>query len=499
MRNSATARVSPLSATNLNLNCANFPTLMSSMLLTTLWPTPLPLRTTARCFLRRVADFSVVTICALEGESIAIVVIIIMTRMKWKCRRGDSCSMSASSLRSTLATIWPWRRSPCRPTQRWLAYLVDRVGDERYELRVRSLDTLIDSPPLAVCHENLHWLASRSAVACTVLDDVYSQPLLIRLVDIGDGASFANVSARIIFNQTSPEFALELSASDSGAVLIAASQGQVTSDIRYMVLSDDDIELRTLLPARHGVQMWPLHVALGESANAPAFAWIARTNMGDAPNYRIVAAKSHLARRRRGARRLARADRARRSAMLMDMQWLPRSGSLVVLRLRDVDVEACVTQIDARFDDPQRPWMIATGPLFALRRASAAARRSGSSSSSRSTRCTRRARGRCCRSRTTAASTVSWCARSRSSTRRRRLQCTCAPMARCWSRRRRASATARTIAATMRRSDSRSATTRCRSQWRATVRRPTWAAGRCCSPVTARTRRRCFRRSRRTM
>jgi protease II len=64
--------------------------------------------------------------------------------------------------------------------ERWLAYLVDRVGNERYELRVRSLDTLLDSPPLAVCHENLHWLAARSAVACTVLDDVYSQPLLIR-------------------------------------------------------------------------------------------------------------------------------------------------------------------------------------------------------------------------------------------------------------------------------------------------------------------------------
>jgi oligopeptidase B len=247
---------------------------------------------------------------------------------------------------------------------RWLAYLVDRVGDERYELRVRSLDTLLDSPPLAVCHENLHWLASRSAVACTVLDDVYSQPLLIRLVDIGDGA-FGNVSARIIFNQTSPEFALELSAADSGAVLIAASQGQVTSDIRYLVLSDNDTELRTLLPARRGVQMWPLHVALGESASAPAFAWIARTNMGDAPNYRIVAAKSHLSADADDAapgdwlELIAHDD----AAMLMDMQWLPRSGSLVVLRLRDVDVEVCVTQIDARFDDPQRPWMIATGAL----------------------------------------------------------------------------------------------------------------------------------------
>lgn len=250
---------------------------------------------------------------------------------------------------------------------RWLAYVVDRVGDERYELRVRNLDTLVDSPPLAVCHENLHWLASRPAVACTVLDDVYSQPLLIRLVDIGDGASFANVSARIIFNQTSPEFALELSASDSGAVLIAASQGQVTSDIRYMVLSDDDVELRTLLPASHGVQMWPLHVALGESANAPAFAWIARTNMGDAPNYRIVAAKSHLSEATDEVAPAA-ADWLEliahdEAVMLMDMQWLPRSGSLVVLRLRDVDVEACVTQIDARFDDPTRPWMIATGPL----------------------------------------------------------------------------------------------------------------------------------------
>jgi oligopeptidase B len=248
--------------------------------------------------------------------------------------------------------------------ERWLAYLVDRVGDERYELRVRSLETLIDSPPLAVCHENLHWLASRSAVACTVLDDVYSQPLLIRLVDIGDG-SFDNVSARIIFNQTSPEFALELTASDSGAVLIAASQGQVTSDIRYLVLGDDDIELRTLLSARHGVQMWPLHVALGESANAPAFAWIARTNMGDAPNYRIVAAKSHLVDDEAPADWLELIAHDE-DAMLMDMQWLPRSGSLVVLRLRDVDVEACVTQIDARFDDPQRPWMIATGPLVCV-------------------------------------------------------------------------------------------------------------------------------------
>jgi hypothetical protein len=263
------------------------------------------------------------------------------------------------------------------------------------------------------------------------------------------------------------------------------------------VLSDDDAELRTLLPARHGVQMWPLHVALGESANAPAFAWIARTNMGDAPNYRIVAAKSHLVDDEAPAdwlELIAHDD----DAMLMDMQWLPRSGSLVVLRLRDVDVEACVTQIDARFDDPQRPWMIATGPLVCVtpRVGRGAAQRLELEQSVDTLHTTRTRRS--CRSRTTAASTVCGARAVAGRPAGDVCECMCAAngtlLVEETSRERYSvhnSADFETERFEV--GDNEVPLT-----WRATARRPTSAAGRCCSPATARTRRRCFRRSRRT-
>lgn len=249
--------------------------------------------------------------------------------------------------------------------ERRLAYLVDRVGDERYELRVRDLASLVDSPPLAVCHQNLFWLGARNAVACTALDDVYAQPLLVWLVELGDddGGGGGGGSARtsLLFNQTNAEFAVQLVAADSGAVLIVASQGQVTSDVRFVLLDDASGALHVLHAAQRDVQLWPLHVALGERASAPAFAWLARTNWPDAPNYRIVAAKSDLARPDAPVEWLEVLAHDNET-LLLDMTWLPRSASLVVVRLRHMEVEVCVTQIDARFDGAD-DWSIAVGAL----------------------------------------------------------------------------------------------------------------------------------------
>ena len=144
------------------------------------------------------------------------------------------------------------------PDQRWLAYSVDRVGDEVYELRFRSLETGEDLPEVAPrTYYGGAWSAGSDHFFYTVHDDAY------RPYQVWRHALGAPVADDVlVLEEPDERFELDVRATRSGALVVIWAESRDTREVLVVDTASPTSSPRSVGGRRPGVEYHAEHVVL---------------------------------------------------------------------------------------------------------------------------------------------------------------------------------------------------------------------------------------------
>lgn len=140
---------------------------------------------------------------------------------------------------------------------RWLAYSVDTIGDERYTIRIKDLDTggeLADE--ISGASHGATWSLTGSHIFYTTVDDAW-RPNRIWRHRIG--STEADV---LVHEEPDERFFAGIGSSMSEKYLTIGVSSKVTSEVRVLDAADPEGEFRVVLPRREGVEYSLEHAVL---------------------------------------------------------------------------------------------------------------------------------------------------------------------------------------------------------------------------------------------
>lgn len=139
-----------------------------------------------------------------------------------------------------------------------LAYSVDTVGDERYNLQFKDLRTgekLPDEIPDIAA--GVTWAADNRTVYYLTLDPAH-RPDKVWRYQLGSGEP-----AELVYHEADERFWLGAGLTRSEAYVIIAAGSSITSEIRYADSANPHAEFTVVLPRREGVEYSVEHAVVG--------------------------------------------------------------------------------------------------------------------------------------------------------------------------------------------------------------------------------------------
>lgn len=135
------------------------------------------------------------------------------------------------------------------PQHRYLAYLENRDGTDRYTLFIKDVRShqLMDAPiPNVFIGDSVVWNHTGSAIFYLTVDEGQRPYRLWRHL-LGD------TSDLLLFEERDPAFSLSLTRSRDGQYLFCTASTKTTSEVRYLPFSDNQPKLNTFKPRTTGV------------------------------------------------------------------------------------------------------------------------------------------------------------------------------------------------------------------------------------------------------
>jgi oligopeptidase B len=143
------------------------------------------------------------------------------------------------------------------PDGRLLAYSVDVVGDEVYELRVRDLERGEDLPDrIPRSYYGLAWSADSSTLIYTVHDEAY-RPYLVKRHELGTPVD----ADTVVLEEPDERYNLDVRASRSGELVIITTFSRDASEIWLLETADVHAGPQLVEPRRDHVEYDVEHVA----------------------------------------------------------------------------------------------------------------------------------------------------------------------------------------------------------------------------------------------
>jgi oligopeptidase B len=138
-----------------------------------------------------------------------------------------------------------------------LAYSVDVVGDEVYELRIRDLTTGTDLPDrVARSYYGCAWSADGRSLLYTVHDDLY-RPYLVMRHELGTPVE----SDTLVLEELDERYSLDIRASRSGELIVISSNCRDTSEVWLVDTADTSAPGQVVALRRDGIEYDVEHVA----------------------------------------------------------------------------------------------------------------------------------------------------------------------------------------------------------------------------------------------
>lgn len=144
--------------------------------------------------------------------------------------------------------------------ERYLAWSVDTVGDERYTLRVKDLqdDVVLPDVVEGIGH-GATWSAGATHLFYSRVDDAW-RPHEVWRHELGTDAS----DDVLVHTETDERFFTGVGRTSSEAYLVIAASSKITSEYRVLEADDPTGEFRVVMPRRTGVEYSLDHARLGE-------------------------------------------------------------------------------------------------------------------------------------------------------------------------------------------------------------------------------------------
>jgi oligopeptidase B len=139
-----------------------------------------------------------------------------------------------------------------------LAYSVDVVGDERYTLRFKNLNTgeRYDDEIVGIA-AGVTWAADSATVYYCTVDDAWRTDTVWRH-RLGSG-----LASERVYHEPDERFWLGVGRSRSNAYVMIASGSGITSEVFYADATDPQAEFVSILPRREGVEYSVEHAVVG--------------------------------------------------------------------------------------------------------------------------------------------------------------------------------------------------------------------------------------------
>lgn len=140
-----------------------------------------------------------------------------------------------------------------------LAYSVDTVGDERYTLRFKNLNTGELYPDeIAGIGAGASWAADNRTVYYITVDDAW-RPDTVWRYRLGAGQP-----AEQVYHEPDERFWLGVGRTRSDAYMMIAAGSSVTSEYRYADAADPEAQFTVVLSRREGVEYSVEHAVVGD-------------------------------------------------------------------------------------------------------------------------------------------------------------------------------------------------------------------------------------------
>jgi oligopeptidase B len=160
---------------------------------------------------------------------------------------------------------------------RWLAYALDTVGDEKYTLYLKDLETGALAAEKIANVSDVAWAADGKTLVYTVRNDAYRSYAAYLHVRGGPGAD------RRIYEEKDDHFDLSIDRTRDGEWLVLHAASYDASEVRVARASAPGGTWRVIAPRRAG------HTYEVDHGGARGDTFYIRTNL-DAPMFRVVAA-----------------------------------------------------------------------------------------------------------------------------------------------------------------------------------------------------------------
>jgi oligopeptidase B len=140
------------------------------------------------------------------------------------------------------------------PDGRWLAWSLDRDGDEQFELRLRDLASGQDDAPVgATTYYTCAWSADSRTLFYTVADPV-NRPHQVWRHDIGIGSS-------LVLEEPDARFELTVEATRDGRLILIRAESRETTEMSWLPAADPQPTPTVIWPRREGVEYTVDHLA----------------------------------------------------------------------------------------------------------------------------------------------------------------------------------------------------------------------------------------------
>jgi oligopeptidase B len=171
--------------------------------------------------------------------------------------------------------VWVYTARPS-PDGRFWAYLLDTSGQEVFELRVLDTESgeLAEAPLTALSGWTLAWSADSTQLYYATEDET-QRPFRIWRHTLGRPAT----DAALLFQEDDPTFRVTMNPAANGQTLLLATSATMTTEWRVLDAHDPEARPQVLLPRERGVE-----AQLEDGGDH----WLALTNQGDAPEFRLV-------------------------------------------------------------------------------------------------------------------------------------------------------------------------------------------------------------------
>ncbi|MBB6098737.1 oligopeptidase B [Deinobacterium chartae] len=183
---------------------------------------------------------------------------------------------NALKQQEALENLWVGAVQPS-PDHRRYAYLLDIRGGERFELRVKDLESGEErrTGVTDVSGRSLAWSADGRCLYYIRNDETW-RPHEVYRHRLGHAAE----SDALLYREEDPTFTLGLSVSDSGDELLLTSHSTVTTEVRHLPSADTEGGFRVILPRERGVEY-----AVEDGGDH----WLMLSNAGGAREFKLLA------------------------------------------------------------------------------------------------------------------------------------------------------------------------------------------------------------------